>query len=363
MFDWLRRLISDTPPPAAKPLRPSPQVEPEAPPSQAASRHFASDSVTDLQRYQVDFMFASWLFEAENHPDIFTNPTEDAILGALEEVVQSKEAGAHLVRRMPGVIPQLLQSLRQPDFSGAEIARKISHDHVLVAEVLRLANTLAYSPGKTITSIDHAVMVLGQDGLRQLITSVAFKPIINLNSGSFTRKLAPRLWSQSERCAIVSRLLARDETVDQLDAFLAGLIQNIGLTVSLRVIDKMTEGGHPVGSATFCNALASNGRALAVNIASEWHFPDGVTEAIREQEASGKALKLSAVGKILLMGDYLSKIDILARNGRLDIDDPQVLDGLSEKERACLRELSAVEERDWVTLAAPATRAGAARSS
>jgi len=358
MFNWLRRLIADPPAPVAKPVRTPAEVAPEAPSSPATSRHFASDNVTDLQRYQVDFMFASWLFEAENHPDIFTNPTEDAILGALDEVVQSKEAGAHLVRRMPGVIPQLLQSLRHPDFSGADIARKISHDHVLVAEVLRLANSIAYSPGQAITRIDHAVMVLGQNGLRQLIASVAFKPIINLNSGSFTRKLAPRLWSQSERCATVSRLLARDEAVDQLDAFLAGLIQNIGLTVSLRVIDRMTEGGHPVGSATFCNALASNGRALAVNIASEWRFPDGVTEAIREQEASGRSLSLSAVGKILLMGDYLSKIDILARNGRLDIDDPQVLDGLSEKERTCLRALSAVEERDWVTLAAPSARAG-----
>lgn len=317
--------------------------------------------MTDLQRYQVDFTFASWLFEAENHPDIFTNPTEDAILAALEEVVQSKEAGAHLVRRMPGVIPQLLQSLRHPDFSGAEIARKIEHDHVLVAEVLRLANSLAYNPGKPITSIDHAVIVLGQNGLRQLITSVAFKPIINLNSGKFTRKLAPRLWSHSERCALAARLLARDESVDQLDAFLAGLIRNIGLTVSLRVIDKLAEGGHPVGSATFCNALASNGHALAANIANEWHFPDGVTEAIREQETNAKAPNLSAVGRILLMADYLSKIDILSRNSRLDIDDPAVLDGLSEKERACLRELAAVEERDWVSLAAPTARAGAAR--
>lgn len=358
MFDWFRRIFSDATPPAAAPVS-SPATE--TPPTQAKSRHFASDSVSDLQRYQVDFMFASWLFEAENHPDIFTNPTEDAILAALDEVVHSQQAGAHLVRRMPGVIPQLLQSLRSPDFSGAEIARKISHDLVLVAEVLRLANSIAYSPGKSITSIDHAVLVLGQDGLRQLITSVAFKPIINLNSGSFTRKLAPRLWSQSERCAIASRLLAREETVDALEAFLAGLIQNIGLTVSLRVIDKMTEGRHPVGSPTFCNALASNGRALAVNIASEWHFPDAVTEAIREQESNGKTFSLSEAGKILLMGDYLSKIDILARNGRLDIEDPQVLDGLSEKERACLRELSAMEERDWVTLAAPHARAGAAR--
>jgi HD-like signal output (HDOD) protein len=357
MFDWFLRIFSD--PKQAAPAPPERQPADGAPP--ARTRRFASDSVSTMQRDRVDFMFASWLFEAEERSEIFTNPTEDAILVALDEVVKSDRAGAHLVRRMPGVIPQLLQSLRNPDFSGAEVSRNISHDLVLVAEVLRLANSVGYSHGKSITGVDHAVLVLGQNGLRQLVTSVAFKPIINLHSGSFTRRLAPRLWSQSERCAIASHVLAQGSTVgsavDPLDAFLAGLIQNIGLTVSLRVIDKMTEGRQPVGSPTFCNALASHGRTLACNISREWHFPDAVTTAIGEQETSDRPSQLSAVGRILSMGDYLSKIDILIRHGRIDADDPEVLDGLSEKELACLKELSELEERDWVALASTGPRA------
>jgi HD-like signal output (HDOD) protein len=357
MFDWFLRIFSD--PKQAAPAPPERQPADGAPP--ARTRRFASDSVSTMQRDRVDFMFASWLFEAEERSEIFTNPTEDAILVALDEVVKSDRAGAHLVRRMPGVIPQLLQSLRNPDFSGAEVSRNISHDLVLVAEVLRLANSVGYSHGKSITGVDHAVLVLGQNGLRQLVTSVAFKPIINLHSGSFTRRLAPRLWSQSERCAIASHVLAQGSTVgsavDPLDAFLAGLIQNIGLTVSLRVIDKMTEGRQPVGSPTFCNALASHGRTLACNISREWHFPDAVTTAIGEQGTSDRPSQLSAVGRILSMGDYLSKIDILIRHGRIDADDPEVLDGLSEKELACLKELSELEERDWVALASTGPRA------
>lgn len=352
MFDWFLRIFSD--PKKAAPALPERQPATGTPP--ARTRRFASDSVSTMQRNRVDFMFSSWLFEAEERSEIFTNPTEDAILVALDEVVKSDRAGAHLVRRMPGVIPQLLQSLRNPDFSGAEVSRNISHDLVLVAEVLRLANSVAYSHGKSVTSVDHAVLVLGQNGLRQLVTSVAFKPIINLHSGSFTRRLAPRLWSQSERCAIASHVLAQGRTVDPLDAFLAGLIQNIGLTVSLRVIDKMTEGRQPVGSPTFCNALASHGRTLACNIGREWHFPDSVTLAIGEQETSDRQSQLSAVGRILSMGDYLSKIDILIRHGRINGDDPEVLDGLSEKELACLKELAELEERDWVALASTGSR-------
>lgn len=356
MFDWFRRLFSDPQPvPASAAERPaSPAVH-----APARTRRFASDSVSAMQRNRIDFMFSGWLFEAEDHADIFTNPTEDAILVALDDVVKSEQSGAHLVRRMPGVIPQLLQSLRNKDFSGVDVARKISHDLVLVTEVLRLANSVAYSPGKTVDSVDHGVLMLGQEGLLQLITSVAFRPIINLNSGSFTRRLAPRLWSQSERCALACRLLANGEAVDPLDAFLAGLIQNIGMTVSLRVIDKMTENRQPVGSPTFCNALATHGRALACKIAREWHFPESVIAAIDEQETGDRMAPLSPLGRILQMGDYLSKIDILARQHRIDAEEREVLDGLSDREIACLKELATVQERDWVALAAPNPREAA----
>lgn len=357
MFDWLRRLFTDADQTSAPP--PQRQDSAAVAPAVAPRRvpHFAADDVSSMQRNQVDFVFSSWLFEAENHPDVFTNKNEDSILAALDEVVNSADSGAHMVHRLPGVIPQLLQSLRNPDFDGAELARKISHDVVMVAEVLRLANSVAFNPGTPIESIDHAILVLGQNGLRQLISGVAFRPIINLNSGAFTKKLAPRLWAQSERCAFACHLLAEDSTVDPLDAFLAGLVQNVGLTVSLRIIDKVSDGRQPVGSPTFCNALVDYGRTLTGNIGREWHFPDTVMNAIGEQDCDNKLAKLSPTGKILWMGDYLSKLDILARNNHLDAEDPKILEGLSEKEIACIRELASSEDRDWVAVASSGSRA------
>lgn len=111
IYDWFRRIFSDSAKGAATAVASRPRVAttmvtaastPSAP-APARTAHFASDSVTSMQRDQVDFIFASWLFEAESHPDIFTNGSEDAILGALDGVVKSNESGAHLVRRMPEV--------------------------------------------------------------------------------------------------------------------------------------------------------------------------------------------------------------------------------------------------------------------
>jgi HD-like signal output (HDOD) protein len=351
MLNWLKNLFNESSAPA--PRRPVAAGAAVASPPEKKS--VSIGTVPWRERDQVDYTFSGWLFEAQGNGDMFTNKNEENILAALDETVKSEQSGAHMVRRIPGVIPQLLQTLRNGDFSGTDVARTISTDLVLVAEVLRMANSAAYSPASAISSIENAILILGQNGLRQLITGVAFKPIVNLKSGTFTKLVAPRLWMQSERCAFACRYLASNEPVDPLDAFLAGLIQNVGLTVSLRVIDQISDGRLPVGSPTFCNALGMQGRTLAVNIAREWHFPEAVSRAILEQASDPRDHKVSALGRVLFMGDYLSKIDILARHDHIQRHDKTITEDLSEKELSCLDALADLEDKDWAAL----TMAGA----
>lgn len=351
MYSWLRRMLT---PSQASPASPGSSsaggqlATPEAAGRQPAADHkpHASSAITWLQRSDIDAAFTNWLFKGNDYSDIFTNQLEKDILGALDKIVKSKQSGVNLVRRMPGVIPQLLQSLRTEDFSGAQLARKISHDVVLVAAVIRIANSSFYSPAKSITSIEHAVLVLGQAGLRQLITSVAFQPIIDLNCGHFTKMVAPLLWEQSEKCAVANRILALEAKVDPFESFLAGLIQNVGLIVSLRLIDQMYDGKQSIGSESFCNSLISYGRKLSCSIGREWHFPDSVTGAIAEQGIPNKNAGISAIGKILMTGDYLSKMHMLDKNERLYGHLANFNKHLSAHQNACLDALNSVQESE-----------------
>ncbi|HEY8099377.1 MAG TPA: HDOD domain-containing protein [Burkholderiaceae bacterium] len=297
------------------------------------------------QRDDVSANYHNWLF-ANDNSDLDASQVEKEILDSLERIVKSNQSGANLVRRMPGLVPQLLQSLRSENFSVGDLSRKISNDVVLVAAILRLANSSYYNPLQPITSIEHSVMVLGQNGLRQLITSVAFKPIIDMNSGDFTKLVAPRIWDQSARCAIANRMLAADEAVDPFEAFLAGLIQNVGLIVSLRIMDQISNGKGPIGSETFCTYLFRHARFLSCSIGKEWKFPDSVITAIEEQGKVFDTAKMSPIGRILSLGDYLSKVKVLVENDRLTEGDPRLLKNLSEKAISCYGELNPLEEYD-----------------
>lgn len=294
-----------------------------------------------LVREDINANFSAWLFARSDYADLQTTRAEQAILTSFDDILAMPHAGAQLVRRMPGVIPQLLQSLRTNDFSGTDLARKISNDVVLVAEVIRLANSSVYAKEDPITSIEHAVMVLGQNGLRHLITSVAFRPIIDMKSGHFNRLVAPRIWEHSERCAVASRLLAQDAGLNGFDSFLAGLIQNVGLIVALRVMDQGADGNETIGSTAFCNALMPKARRLSSSIAGEWNFPADVVRAIDEQSMVRRDLAMSPVGGILLMADYLSKLDLLVRNGK-QVPDASVMGDLSASELSCYAALETV---------------------
>jgi HD-like signal output (HDOD) protein len=132
--------------------------------------------------------------------------------------------------------------------------------------------------------------------------------------------------------------------VDPFEGFLAGLLQNVGLLTSLRVLDQMADGTQPIGSESFCTALINYGRILSCSIGREWHFPPAVTEAIREQGNAVKDAQISSIGTLLSVGDYLSKMHMLIRHDSLPAHVASYVNDLSTQQTACLEALNRLQE-------------------
>ena len=369
MFQWLQRMFSGAPsaPPAATPpppAAPDPVPAPEAAPAAAAPitppapadapaapaaaaaepvRNAPRPAVSFDQLDRVNHLYNHWLFDTVGEAAFDTSELEVQVLDALAAIINSQQSGAALVRRMPGMLPQLLQSLRSDNFSGAQLARTISSDVVLVAAVIRMANSSLIGTGSQITSVEHAVMLIGQEGLRHLITSVAFRPIIDMHSGHYTRRLAPRVWDHSERVAVANRQLAEALAVDPFEAFLAGLVQHVGLIVALRVMDQIAKDDRSLGSELFCAELLRQTRSLTCAIGREWHFPDSVTRAIAEQGGMKKGAVISPLGRLLTVTDYLGKLRILIEHERAMLNDPALFGGLPPYATQAYRLLTALD--------------------
>jgi HD-like signal output (HDOD) protein len=377
MFQWLQRIFSGAPPPAPRASTPAsaaavapadqpalpeaarpsaapaqvavaaPAAAPASPaaevPVAVAARTALRPAVSFDQLDRVNHLYNHWLFDTVGEAAFDTTELEVQVLDALGAIISAKQSGAALVRRMPGMLPQLLQSLRSDTFSGAQLAKTISSDVVLVAAVIRMANGSLTGTGNQITSVEHAVMLIGQEGLRHLITSVAFRPIIDMHSGQYTRRLAPRIWDHGERVAVANRQVAESLGIDPFEAFLAGLVQHVGLIVALRMMDQIAKDDRSLGSELFCAELLRQTRSLTCAIGREWHFPEAVISAIAEQGGMKKGAVISPLGRLLAVTDYLGKLRMLVENERALFNDPALFGGLPPYAAAAYGMLGALE--------------------
>jgi HD-like signal output (HDOD) protein len=261
--------------------------------------------------------------------------TEKLILEEFARLVADPQSGSDLVPRVPAVIPQLLRSLRDDSISGAELSRQLSQDVVLVAEAIREANSPYYRPAAPIKTIEGAIMLLGQNGMRMLLARVAFRPIISNQAGRFAHQVAPLVWRQSEACALAASLLAPCVKANPFEAYLAGLLHNVGLIVAFRLIDQIYAGDALPQSDDFCGALLADAQLLSARIAALWEFPATVAEAIGHAGAPGA----SALAQVLAQADRIAMLRLLADAGACAPDDP-ALQGLGPAQLAVFEKLS-----------------------
>jgi hypothetical protein len=243
---------------------------------------------------------------------------ETKVLEALAAILASQQSGAALVRRMPGLIPQLLQSLRSETFSGSALSRTISSDPVLVAAMIRLANSCYQGTGATIASVEQAVILIGQEGLRQLITTVAFRPIVDVRSGFYVRRLAPHpvgaFGALRDRRAPMARRGHR--TLRRLP----------GGPAAERRPDSWPAHHGPDG-ARDGEPRARLGRVLA-QLARDTRRLCAASRAngTSRQRGAGAArtgrmrrgVVMSPLGRLLMLADYLGKVRMLVEQGLVD---------------------------------------------
>jgi HD-like signal output (HDOD) protein len=269
----------------------------------------------------VDLAFVRWLLDAPAHGPPVLDAAEHAVLGALDTAIASDDASA-LVPRVPAVVPQLLHSLRDPGRSVRALAHQIAQDAVLVASVVRTANSAAYRTTHAIESVDQAVLVLGDDGLRQLVAAVAFRPLINVQSGRYAKAGAPRVWDQSQRAGVACRLLAPAAGANAFEAYLASLLHNVSHVVALRVLDRHPPSTPLPASAAFCAAFIARTRDLALAIGERWQFPPPVVRAAVDADPA------TPLASVVAASDRLSKLRLLCEAGWIDEDRAlRALDG------------------------------------
>ena len=101
---------------------------------------------------------------------------------------------------LPDVVLRINEIIESPATGGRQVGAEIAKDQVLSAKVLKLVNSGLYGFAKPISSIPHAVTMLGFDAVKSLVLSSSVLDIIT--------DAIPGLWEHSQACARTCGLCA-----------------------------------------------------------------------------------------------------------------------------------------------------------
>ena len=214
----------------------------------------------------------------------------------------------------PGVVVRLLELTRREDASVREIADTIAMDPRLVAKILRFVNSPMAGVAREITSLQHAVALIGARGVKMMALSFA------VLSSPDTRKCDcfdyEQFRIQSLGCAIGAKILAAatKEGFSQ-EAFLAGLLSQIGRDA--------LAGGMPEAYATVLGTASQVPRdlpaleraafgetyaTLGAQLLRTWGIPETLCSAIERFRDLDDATDASDLSKILYVGEIATGI-------------------------------------------------------
>jgi len=201
---------------------------------------------------------------------------------ALENLLVSHFDGHNLT------LPPLLQvaerirpKLADRNCDFGKIANELGEDQVIAAAVLRMANSPLYRGLNKIAALQPAVARLGTRALRTLLMHESLRAAMFHKGRGSSRELAKYIWQRSLAGAYVMRSLSKFTRTDPENAFLIGLLHDIGNVIVLRIVcEEQTRMRYEVAFDVFnyfCDACHQEFGEL---IADAWSLPDDLKAII-----------------------------------------------------------------------------------
>lgn len=256
------------------------------------------------------------------------------------------------IERMPAFpksVQRILELTRDINCAPKDVVAVIEKDPVIAVKILKLLNSAHYNLPTKISSINHSVVFLGMNTVKNLalnFSAVGILPAKNAAGYDVQQYLLHALLSANLNRLLASRYC--EDEVSENDAYITGLLHNFGKLVFAQFMAEQ-----------FCEALAVSAneniplheaelRVIGATHATvggmlirHWQFPEALAECVgAHHDGTGT----TALGECLHVADRLA-LRLLAGEdappaeleppiaGRFDADLDGVLRGLGKTDK------------------------------
>ena len=216
---------------------------------------------------------------------------------------------------LPGVLTEVTKLIENPDTSTEAIAKVISTDQVLSAKVLKMVNSPIYGfPGR-ISSIQHALVLLGFNVVRGIIISTSvFDMMVAAMKG---------LWEHSLGCATACNIIARRAGFEDPEEYaVAGLLHDLGKVVTAVQLPDVHDSVLQAVQAKQLTYFQAEKDVLGFGhdrinawLGKHWGLPPNIREAMTRHHAPQLAEFYKPMACVVHIGDFLVRLFEFGNSG------------------------------------------------
>ncbi len=211
---------------------------------------------------------------------------------------------------LPRTVAHISQLVADPDCSLATIAKAISADPAIALKTLRLVNSAFYGLRTKVSTVEHAVVLLGMKVVKNLVFTATVFDTLKSGVDSFLK--------HSISCGVAMRCLvenSKNVSVESAEeAFIYGLLHDVGMIIfeqflprELEMINSMCASrGLPRYKAER-EVIGVDHAMMGARLAEKWKLPDNLVNVIAGHHdlAQCEDPAMKPLAAMLSVADYL----------------------------------------------------------
>jgi putative nucleotidyltransferase with HDIG domain len=240
---------------------------------------------------------------AQDELAIVSDAKAEAMSELRSELEQRLSQGTLKLPLLPGVAMEVTAAAAREDTDARVLADILKRDAAMAAHVLRIVNSPVYSPRAQIVSLQQAVGRVGSAKIREIALIIACRAGVFKVKGYESE--VDQVFKHSVATALFGQEIARQTRNNVEEAFLCGLLHDVGRPVLLQALLEVTAERGISSSRANLLALVSEihcraGAALGV----AWGLPDAASQAILNHH--GPAPEHAASVHVTALADVLA---------------------------------------------------------
>lgn len=195
-------------------------------------------------------------------------------------IINDAVASISHIATLPEITLKIIELVENPRSTAQDLHKVISNDPALVARILKVVNSAFYGLPGQIGSINRAIVLLGLNAVKNIVIAASLAKLFR--GGKLSANFAAKdLWTHSVAVGVMSKMLVHkiNNTLPD-EAFLAGLIHDIGILVELQAFrDQLVEIADRAAKEEVryidieTQVLSVDHQQLGAALTGKWKFP------------------------------------------------------------------------------------------